>query len=178
MATVVVALVGTAARSSTPSDSLVTSASVRSGSISETAPTSVDLPTPKPPAMTIFVEAAARCALVVSKSTVGPFDELESLICRRLVVDGGLDSHETLLDEVTQQHPGDADRHLGQCRHLGDGTPIADLENLRGRRGEDGRLGTGLETQRGLHGQVDMGCRPASGERVGPDGARAGGLGL
>ena len=73
MATVVVALVGTAARSSTPSDSLVTSASVRSGSISETAPTSVDLPTPKPPAMTILVDAAARWALVAFEVHGGSF---------------------------------------------------------------------------------------------------------
>jgi len=42
---------------------LVTRASVRSGSISETDPTKVVLPTPKPPATTIFVEAAEREAL-------------------------------------------------------------------------------------------------------------------
>ena len=68
MATVVVDLPGTAARSSTPSDSLVTSASVRSGTISDTDPTRVVLPTPKPPAMTIFVDAAfargaSRCGV-------------------------------------------------------------------------------------------------------------------
>ena len=38
-------------------EALVTIASVRSGMISETAPTNVVLPTPKPPEMTIFVEA-------------------------------------------------------------------------------------------------------------------------
>ena len=38
-----------------PSDSLVTRASVRSGMISETVPTRVVLPTPKPPATTILV---------------------------------------------------------------------------------------------------------------------------
>src|SRR6478672_6036715 len=173
MATVVVALVGTAARSSTPSDSLVTSASVRSGSISETAPTSVDLPTPKPPAMTIFVDAAARCALVVSKSTEGPFDELETLICRRLLGDGGLDPDQALLDQVTQQHPGDTDRHLGQRRHLGNGFTVADLENLRGGRSEDRRLRTSLEAQRGLHRQVDRGGRPAGGDGVRADQPRA-----
>src|SRR5690349_144963 len=173
MATVVVALVGTAARSSTPSDSLVTSASVRSGSISDTAPTSVDLPTPKPPAMTIFVDAAARCALVVSKSTEGPFDELETLISRRAVGDGGLDSDQALLDQVAQQHPGDADRHLGEGRHLGHGTPVADLENLRSGRGEHGGLHTGLQAERGLHGQLYLRGRPTCGEGVGPDQPRA-----
>ena len=62
IATVVVDLRGTASRSSTPSDSLVTRASVRSGWISETDPTRVVLPTPKPPATTILVDAAARAA--------------------------------------------------------------------------------------------------------------------
>src|SRR5829696_4477055 len=123
--------------------------------------------------MTIFVDAAARCALVVSKSTEGPFDELESLICRRLLGGGGLDTDEALLDEVTQQHPGDTDGHLGQGRHLGHGTPVADLEDLRGGGSEDGRLCTSLEAQSRLHGQVDTGCRPACGDGVRPDEARA-----
>jgi hypothetical protein len=69
MATVVVDLSGVAARSSTPSDSSVTRASVRSGTISDTAPTKVVLPTPKPPEMTIFVDAAFRVALVGAEST-------------------------------------------------------------------------------------------------------------
>jgi hypothetical protein len=37
-------------------------ASVRSGMISETAPTKVVFPTPNPPATTIFVDAAPRCS--------------------------------------------------------------------------------------------------------------------
>lgn len=45
-------------------DRAVTLASVRSGMISETAPTNVVLPTPNPPAMTIFVEAASRAPAV------------------------------------------------------------------------------------------------------------------
>jgi hypothetical protein len=39
---------------------VVTNASVRSGMISDTAPTNVVLPAPKPPEMTIFVEAVSR----------------------------------------------------------------------------------------------------------------------
>src|SRR5215204_2911361 len=39
-----------------PVDALVMAASVRSGSISEIAPTNVVLPTPKPPAMTNLTE--------------------------------------------------------------------------------------------------------------------------
>ena len=59
IATVVVFFIGVASRPSTPSDALVTNASVRSGMISDTAPTNVVLPAPKPPEMTIFVEAAS-----------------------------------------------------------------------------------------------------------------------
>src|SRR5690606_29350326 len=100
MATVVVALVGTASRSSTPSDSLVTRASVRSGWISETDPTKVVLPTPKPPAITILVDAAERWALERAESTKGPFDEVATLVHGRVVGDGGLDAEMPLLDEV------------------------------------------------------------------------------
>jgi hypothetical protein len=56
MATVVVLLSGVAANASTPADAVVTRASVRSGMISDTAPTKVVLPAPKPPEMTILVE--------------------------------------------------------------------------------------------------------------------------
>jgi hypothetical protein len=45
---------------STPAEASVTIASVRSGMISETAPTNVVLPAPNPPAMTIFVDAVSR----------------------------------------------------------------------------------------------------------------------
>src|SRR4051812_45204353 len=113
MATVVVALVGTASRSSTPSDSLVTRASVRSGLISDTEPTRVVLPTPKPPATTIFVDAVARPpALERAKSTEGPFDQIQSFVTRRAVVQSGLHRHIALFHEVAQQHANHPDRHL------------------------------------------------------------------
>src|SRR5919202_6836412 len=60
MATVVVVLFGVAVRSSTPTEALVMTASVRSGTISETAPTKVVLPAPNPPDTTIFVEREGR----------------------------------------------------------------------------------------------------------------------
>src|SRR2546429_7169028 len=60
MATVVVVLSPVWVRSSIPADAEVITASVRSGLISETAPTNVVLPTPKPPATTIFAEVVAR----------------------------------------------------------------------------------------------------------------------
>src|SRR5690606_42042088 len=49
IATVVVDFIGMPVRLSMPALALVTNASVRSGTISETAPTNVVLPTPKPP---------------------------------------------------------------------------------------------------------------------------------
>src|SRR3954454_22360773 len=51
---VVVVLVVTGPGSSTPTDSMVISASVVSGEISEIAPTVVVFPTPNPPATMIF----------------------------------------------------------------------------------------------------------------------------
>src|SRR3954467_4520535 len=80
MATVVVDFEGVLARSSTPWDSLVTRASVRRGTISDTEPTRVVLPTPKPPALTIFVDAAARRPLESTESTEGPFQEVEAFV--------------------------------------------------------------------------------------------------
>src|SRR5918911_2976845 len=83
IATVVVTLPGTCRVSSTPSPADVMIASVVRGSISETEPTSVVLPTPKPPAMTIFAEvislgcAPARSEL--AKSTQHPFQQIHPL---------------------------------------------------------------------------------------------------
>src|SRR3954454_20710664 len=108
MATVVVDLAGVWARSSTPTDSLVTRASVRSGTISETEPTRVVLPTPKPPAMTIFVEAEVRLtpweALESAESTEGPFEKVEAFVVGGVVLQGGLHVDEALLHEISEQH--------------------------------------------------------------------------
>src|SRR6476620_8893613 len=60
MATVVVTFSGVWVRSSTPAATEVMDASVVSGSISEMAPTVVVLPTPKPPAITIFTGNGGR----------------------------------------------------------------------------------------------------------------------
>src|SRR5580698_5158306 len=81
MATVVVVLSGTFDRSSMPSLAAVMTASVVSGLISETAPTNVVLPTPNPPATTIFTEvvgpAASGAGLEVAKSKEHPFQKCE-----------------------------------------------------------------------------------------------------
>jgi hypothetical protein len=55
-------------------DALVMAASVRSGSISEMAPTKVVLPTPKPPAMTNLTDVmrvAALSAVVCTRNLSG-----------------------------------------------------------------------------------------------------------
>src|SRR3954449_10816698 len=130
MATVVVDLAGVWARSSTPTDSLVTRASVRSGTISDTEPTRVVLPTPNPPAMTIFVDAAVRLtpdeALESTESTEGPFKEVEAFVVRGLLGQGRLNVDVALLHEVAEQHPDDAEGRLDQGRDLGHGAGVAD----------------------------------------------------
>jgi hypothetical protein len=83
MATVVVVLSGVADRSSTPALAEVMTASVVSGVISETEPTKVVLPTPNPPATTIFTDVMAavspaedRTGLELAKSTEHPFEQV------------------------------------------------------------------------------------------------------
>src|SRR5690348_17714120 len=88
MATVVVILPGTCRLSSTPSPAEVMMASVVSGVISETEPTSVVFPTPNPPAMTIFADvtrpAIGRGAMSEpAKSTQHP---LQQFCAYRVVV--------------------------------------------------------------------------------------------
>src|ERR687883_1435922 len=83
IATVVVTLPGTCRVSSTPSPADVMIASVVNGVISETEPTSVVLPTPKPPAITIFadvtrLEAGRRDVSEPAKSTQHPFQQFRA----------------------------------------------------------------------------------------------------
>src|SRR4051812_37106855 len=80
IATVVVVLPGTCRLSSTPTPAEVMIASVVSGVISETDPTSVVLPTPNPPAMTIFADVTRpavgrRDMSEPAKSTQHPFQQ-------------------------------------------------------------------------------------------------------
>ncbi len=92
IATVVVVLSGTWDRSSTPSLAAVITASVVSGVISETDPTKVVLPTPKPPATTIFTEVIAaspasprRGGLELAKSTEHPFEQVQVRATLRVI---------------------------------------------------------------------------------------------
>ena len=92
MATVVVVLSPVWVRSSMPADADVITASVRSGLISETAPTNVVLPTPKPPATTIFAEVVEREAppLELAKSTEHPFEQCHVWLAAGALVAAGL----------------------------------------------------------------------------------------
>src|SRR4029453_2975206 len=82
IATVVVVLPGTCRLSSTPTPAEVMIASVVNGVISETDPTSVVLPTPNPPAITIFADvtrpAVGRRDSEPSKSTQPPLPQFRA----------------------------------------------------------------------------------------------------
>src|SRR6478672_5297361 len=128
MATVVVVFNGVAARPSTPSDALVTNASVRSGMISEIAPTKVVLPAPNPPETTIFVEAGARlaeesveaCRLSeCPEATQRPSYQFSPLVVRRRAVERGVHLQVTLCHQVTDQHPSHTERQSQLSRDLG-----------------------------------------------------------
>src|SRR6185295_6236378 len=100
IATVVVFFVGVSSRPSTPSDASVTNASVRSGMISDTAPTKVVLPDPNPPEMTIFVDRVARLSEPL-KATEHPPQE-----CGIAFVPGGVRGGQ-YLDEAKLHHVRD-----------------------------------------------------------------------
>src|SRR5215469_6870687 len=123
MATVVVTFPGTCRVSSTPSPAEVMMASVVSGVISETEPTSVVLPTPNPPAMTIFADVTrpwpGRDAMSEpAKSTEYP---LQQFCAHRIVaVEGGGLVHRdhAVGGHVGDQNPGHPERQLHPCGDL------------------------------------------------------------
>src|SRR4051812_1636735 len=98
-ATVVDILAGTSPARSISAATDVIAASVVSGVISEITDTAVVLPTPKPPAMTIFTGTGGRCAPASSsadgfESTDYPLDQVRVLRKREA---GALD------DEIAQR---------------------------------------------------------------------------
>src|SRR5690242_7738063 len=115
IATVVVTWPGTARVSSTPSPAEVMIASVVSGVISDTEPTSVVLPTPKPPAMTIFADVTrpevGRCAMSEpAKSTQHP---LQQFCADRVVVlerSGLVYRDQPIGGHISDEDPGHAER--------------------------------------------------------------------
>ena len=119
IATVVVACPGTAAVSSMPSDAAVMVSSVRSGGISETARTSVVLPTPKPPA----IEDLEGDELSGHEAIQESGEDLRRGAVRvpRWAVDGEVAG----LGEVADEHPRDPDRHPEARSHLDEGDGAA-----------------------------------------------------
>src|SRR5215467_5246308 len=127
IATVVVVLSGVCDRSSTPSLTDVMTASVVSGVISETEPTNVVLPAPKPPATTILTDVTAASAsrpeavLELPKSTKHPFKKVEvrpTVHMVRLV-----DPDQPLNRHVPDQDTGDPQRHPQDRGDFGNRAP-------------------------------------------------------
>ena len=113
IATVVVVLFGTFDGSSRPTPAAVMSASVVSGVISETAPTSVVFPTPNPPAITIFAEvigaavAASDRRSEPAKSNEYPFQHVNALVDIPRIV-RVVEDEQSRRDHVGDEYPGDA----------------------------------------------------------------------
>src|SRR5918998_6362982 len=122
MATVVVSLPGTLDASSTPTPAEVMTASVVSGSISETAPTSVVLPTPNPPATTIFAEVIslgrAPARSEPAKSTQHPLQQIHPLR-EAFLGSGTVQRQQPVGDHVGDQDAGDPERQSVISRDLG-----------------------------------------------------------
>src|SRR5262245_29960737 len=129
IATVVVVLSGTAAVSSRSNDAAVISCSVVSGGISETAPTKVVLPTPKPPATRILSGMISRSdggggMEEVRSARTKPLQEPpEDGVARPAVLLRCLwqvDGQAANVDEVADEDSGDAHRDPEGGADLGD----------------------------------------------------------
>src|SRR5246127_1592477 len=117
IATVVVFLNGVPLSSSTPTDSSVMIASVRSGMISETAPTKVVLPAPNPPAITILVDATVRVS-ERAEATQRPSDQLAPLLHRRAVIKRREHPQMPGPHQIGYQNPRDTHGHIEPGREL------------------------------------------------------------
>src|SRR5579863_4308794 len=110
MATVVVVLSGVWERSSTWSLADVITASVVSGVISETEPTKVVLPTPNPPATTIFTDVMAGASVLgwatldLTESTEHPFEQMEVRTALRVIA--LVNADEPIRTHVRDENPG------------------------------------------------------------------------
>jgi hypothetical protein len=100
-------------------------ASVVSGVISDTEPTKVVLPTPKPPATTIFTDVIAeaspppwgRATLDLTESTKHPFEQVQVGAAFRVIP--LVDAHESVRAHVGDQDPRDTERNPEYGRNLG-----------------------------------------------------------
>src|SRR5690606_5229773 len=153
IATVVVDFIGMPVRLSMPALALVTNASVRSGTISETAPTNVVLPTPKPPATTILAEVGllvrvSTCAVESNtpESTENPFDQLATFIVAGILFQCRRNAHVPGFDQVRYEYPRDSDRNPEPRRHFGDGRRFS--AQLHDRRLDVGQLELPFQSDR------------------------------
>src|SRR5690606_18496224 len=124
IATVVVDLFGVAARSSMPVLASVIIASVVNGTISETEPTNVVLPAPKPPATTILAEvivfgAAWRGALKPTESTQHPFHQHKMRFGVLAARCGPVHGHQARVRRIADQHSRHSERHSEHRSDLG-----------------------------------------------------------
>src|SRR5579875_1748579 len=176
MATVVVVLSGTWERSSTWSLAEVITASVVSGVISETDPTKVVLPTPKPPATTILTEAIAdsgpsfRPALELAKSTKHPFEQVE--IRPSLGVVDLMDPDQAVHRHIGDENPGHTQGHSEYRRDLRHRPPVPAEPQDRLALGAEDRQVARLVVRSGNHRlklELVTRLRSAACHRVGPD---------
>src|SRR5713101_2683982 len=156
MATVVVVLSGTCDRSSTPALADVMTASVVSGVISDTDPTKVVLPTPKPPATTILTDVIAvsaaplGTALELAKSTEHPFKQVDIGAAMRMV--DLVNPDQPLHRHIGDQDACHAQRHPEYRRDLRDRAPVpAESQDCLAFRAEHRQI-TRLVMGRGHHG--------------------------
>src|SRR5262245_7942839 len=127
IATVVVFLRSTPDMSSIPTLSSVTSSSVRSGCVSDTVPTIVVLPTPKPPAITILTAVGslrARTSLWARTSLSEGPESIDHRLVEPDVVHVRLrfrflHGDEPLVEQVAQQYPHGGDREVEVPGELG-----------------------------------------------------------
>src|SRR5688500_13274611 len=145
MATVVGTLFGVAARTSTPAPASVITASVVSGTISDTEPTNVVLPTPKPPATTIFAEVvgfrspSAALGLEPAKPTEHPLKEINGRLVPRDQATL-MNQNQTHARHVADQHPGHAEREPEVGGDLGHRPGVGAQPADRPVLGEHGRV--------------------------------------
>src|SRR6201997_2566077 len=105
-------------------------ASVVSGVISDTEPTKVVLPTPKPPETTIFTEVIADpspppcgpAPLDLTESTKHPFEQIKVGAALGVAALGNADK--AICPHVRAQDPCHAERHPQHRRDLGDRAPV------------------------------------------------------
>src|SRR6266571_7536217 len=178
MATVVVVLPGTWLVSSTPTLAEVMTASVVSGMISDTAPTKVVLPTPKPPAMTILTGVGAGVELPPGMRLDGPESiqhPLEKCEVGPVAWAGGaVHDHEPLVGHVTDEDPRHAERDVEPGRDLRNADDVPAEQRDRAPLQAEGRYRL-LAERRGRHQGLQLqlevhmrGTGTPAGHRVGP----------